>query len=83
MDRSVDTVSNLERGVSLPSHPTLERVSRTLNIPVSELAGVADDNSSERIAPTLFRLYEVAKRLDEDDLRLAYNIIRLIASRSR
>lgn len=36
LERSVDAVSNLERGVSHPSFETLDRLSQALNVPVRE-----------------------------------------------
>lgn len=36
IDRSIDALSNLERGLSLPNFETLERLSGALDVPVKE-----------------------------------------------
>jgi transcriptional regulator with XRE-family HTH domain len=85
LDRSVDTVSNLERGVSLPAHATLERLCQALDLRLDELLGPLPPGqvTDEKSAALLYRIYELAKRLDRADLQLAYGILKIIASRPK
>jgi transcriptional regulator with XRE-family HTH domain len=85
LERSVDTVSNLERGISLPAHATLERLCQALDLRLEEILEptVSIEAADEESAALLYRVYEVAKQLDRADLQLAYSILKVIASRPK
>jgi len=71
MGRSVDAISNLERGVSHPSFETLERLSETLEAPVKsffEFEGGAD--ISAKRAALLEELTTVAAQLKDKELEI-------------
>ncbi len=78
IDRSVETISNLERGVSLPNEATLIRLAQTLEIGVDELLNESKDGRSKKPIE-FFRATELLKALDEKRLKLAYRILKAIA----
>ena len=85
INRSVDAVSNLERGISAPSYDTLVRLSESLGIPLAELSqaidpGLAPDR--ERIALTA-SLSELVRSLPTTELRIAVEQVRILARYSR
>lgn len=73
LDRTTEAVSNMERGVSLPSVETLIRLSEKLGVPLRDLADAlepAEDADSKRIALES-TLAESARRLTLRDLEIA------------
>jgi len=78
IDRSVETISNLERGVSLPNEATLHRLATKFEISL-------DDLLAERKAPSTkrpieyFQAAEVLKQLDDKKVKLAYKILKTIS----
>ncbi len=67
IERSVDAVSNIERGTSLAGYDTLERLATGLGVPLAEFFadGVTD----------------AARMLDDDGLDKAATIIEVLAGR--
>jgi len=78
IDRSVETISNLERGVSLPNEATLVRLAQVLNIGLDDLFKERKTGSSKQPIE-FFRATEVLRALDEKKLKLAYRILKAIA----
>jgi len=71
LGRSVDAISNLERGLSHPSFETLERLSETLEVPVKaffEFEGGSD--ISAKRAALLEELTTVAAQLKDKELEI-------------
>ena len=79
IDRSVEAISNLERGISLPSEATLHRLARTLDVPVEELLMERSARGSSR-SIEYFRATEILKTMDERQLKLALTILKAIAN---
>ncbi|MHB1313017.1 MAG: helix-turn-helix domain-containing protein [Gemmatimonadaceae bacterium] len=83
IERTVDAVSNLERGVSLPSFDTLERLARALHAPVRDFF---DDDGRGRVsakrAALTATLADYARSLPDADLELAVEQVKAIAARS-
>jgi len=83
IDRSVAAVSNMERGRTLPSFMTLERLARAFDMPVREFFDFgpeADDNPKRSRLVT--ELVEATRLLSDTDLELALDQMQAIA-RSR
>jgi transcriptional regulator with XRE-family HTH domain len=81
IDRSVDAVSNMERGISLPSYETLGRLADRLGIPAKELTESLEDDRTtdpERIELEA-RLNDIARSLDKQCLRIALEQIAVLA----
>lgn len=78
IDRSVEAVSNLERGLSLPSDATLTRLAQSLGVTVADL--LVDRNApAVKQSLEFFRATELLKQLDEKKLHLAYKILKILA----
>lgn len=78
IDRSVETVSNLERGVSLPNDATLDRLAQALDVSIDDLFNERRAGGSKRPIE-FFRATEVLSALDEKKVKLAYRILKAIA----
>lgn len=82
MERSVDAVSNLERGKSLPNFETVELLCRALNVPLKTLFDFDDVKLSLRKTQLLEELQTIARELSEHDLDLAVEQVRAIKNRA-
>jgi transcriptional regulator with XRE-family HTH domain len=78
IDRSVETISNLERGVSLPNDATLDRLAQALDVSADDLFNERRTGNSKRPIE-FFRATEVLRALDDRKLKLAYRILKAIA----
>ena len=79
IDRSVETISNLERGVSLPNEATLHRLARSLEVSIDDLLAERAARSGGRPIE-YFRATELLKMMDEKKLKLALQILKAIAN---
>jgi transcriptional regulator with XRE-family HTH domain len=86
IDRSVDTVSNLERGIGPMSLKTLGRVAEAFGLPVRDLFDTEDapavppPESSARAALQT-SLARLARSLSDYDLETAIEVMRVLAKR--
>jgi len=76
VDRTVFAISQLERGVSLPSFETLERLSAALGVPVREFFDEADDEegTSSRRIHLMTTLADTVRALSDDDLETTVRV---------
>lgn len=82
IDRSVDALSNIERGRSLPSFETVEKLSRVLSIELKVLFDFDGPSVPRRRAELLEQLSATAQTLSDADLELGLEQLRLLAKRS-
>lgn len=80
IDRSPDTISNLERSISIPTYQTLDALAKGLNIPPADFFLDADDESAVR-AEAMAWLTDAARQLDDGMLKTAAAIIKVLAAR--
>ncbi len=86
IERTPESVSNIERGRQLPTIETLVDLGRALKVPLSDfldgLDGVAGSPSlsRERVQQEA-RLREVARGLSDRDLRLALTLAEVMTGR--
>ncbi len=79
--RSVDGVSNLERGVSLPNFETLERLSEHLGVPVRDFFDFGASDDDPKRAGNITRLIDFARQLDDAHLEIAVEQIGAMAAK--
>ncbi|MBW7852147.1 MAG: helix-turn-helix transcriptional regulator [Rhodospirillales bacterium] len=82
--KTVETVSNIERGKTLPGLLTLDRIAHNLGVPIQELVadhgnGVSDNGLGDYLEMVL----RAVRRLPEEDLELVAGIIHLLNLRRR
>lgn len=75
MERSVDAISAMERGKSLPGYETLERLSVALGISIEELFDSADESGSTERRKAIAEIGAAIRSLDDRQLRLAVDMI--------
>jgi len=76
--RSVDAVSNIERGKSLPSFSTVEQLCQALEVPLKVLFDFDDTPMLHHRAQLLEQVMSVARSLSDADLELASKIITVL-----
>lgn len=80
IERSVDAVSNIERGVSLAGYDTLERLAEGLGVPIAEFFTEPEPGRATR-TETMERLVDAARTLDDENLGKAATIVEVLAGR--
>lgn len=78
IDRSTDAVSNLERGVSLPSFQTLDSLSEKLEVPIRDFFDFGDPQASSEKEHLLSQLQAIARDMDEAKLVTAVKQIQAL-----
>jgi transcriptional regulator with XRE-family HTH domain len=84
IDRVVETVSNIERGKSLPTLATLELIANEFGVPVHELVGAGGSELGKRSAKRIeleTRAIATLARMDDKQAALAVSILELMAER--
>ena len=76
--RSVDAISNIERGKSFPSLEMLDAMTRALTVDLSDLLVSNASTASPRRASLLATLRAVGDGLSDDDLQLAVEQLQLL-----
>lgn len=80
--RTADAISQLERGLYLPSFETLERLSDVMEVPIRDFFdGEGAKGESPRRDVLLATLMDVARNLSEKDLGVAVQVVELIAGK--
>lgn len=82
--RSVEAVSNMERGKSLPSFETIQQLATGLNVALKDLFDFdAEEESDPDRNRLLIEISEVAKSLKGDDLSIALSLMRDLRDREK
>lgn len=73
IDRSVESVSNIERGAAEPSLETLGRLSKSLNVTIADLAEPYEASRKMDAARTKAEasILEIIKQLDNRNIKVA------------
>ncbi len=69
IEKSVDTVSAIERGKNFPSYETVEAMSKALNMPISEFYRFTDDVSNPK-SRDINEIVAMLYTLNERDLQI-------------
>ena len=78
IDRTVETVSNIERGQTAPSLITLDRLSRTLGIPLRDFFEDSGQVNTHRRAELEVKIRELARSLTDEDLEIAVGQVEVL-----
>jgi len=79
--RSVDAVSNLERGMSLPNFETLDRLASELGVPIRDFFDYGLDVDDPEREALLLHLVDTARSLKTSDLAIAVEQTAALARR--
>ena len=71
IERTPEAISNIERGQSLPSLDTLERLANSMNVSLSDFFADKDEGMSARRIEHEVRLRTIAKSLSDEDLEIS------------
>jgi len=80
IDVTIETVSRLERGVSIPSLKTLENISNVLNVPLKDIFDIEFSQKfrASAIEKESNKLLVYLKSKKLDDIQMCYRIVRSI-----
>lgn len=81
VERSVDAISNLERGLSLPGFETLERLAAVLKVPVKDFFDFGEASSDPARVALLVAINDTARSLTTSDLEVALRQIEALTVR--
>lgn len=82
IDRSVEAISNIERGVSLPTIDTLERIANSTSTEIVRFfmpSELHDPSYSKSRSSKMLRLKEACDRLSDRDLSIAIEQVEAFA----
>jgi transcriptional regulator with XRE-family HTH domain len=81
IERSVDAVSQIERGVNLPGFQTLQRIASALEASLNDLNSPAVEEPTSR-ASLYDELLRLGRALDDDRLLIAVEQVRALARKT-
>lgn len=80
-NRSVEAISNLERGLNLPSFETLEELAAALQVPARDFFEFDDEDAAR--ATKLADLLNIARTLSDEDLSVAVIQVRALRDKGQ
>ena len=81
INRTTETVSNIERAITAPNIETLERLSKVLNVPMLEFfEGYDRANASAKRMELELEIRELLKQLSVGELKIAKKQISALAN---
>lgn len=85
VDKTVETISNIERGHTLTGLDTLERLGRCLNVPMRDF--FEDWEEARTVSRSRLelehRLRDLARSLSDEDVKVAAEIVEVLAKHRR
>jgi len=80
IDVTTETVSRLERGVSMPSLKTLEGISNVLDVPLKDLFNFKHPKNTKKFPQEkeISKIIAFLKYKKEDEIKMAYVILRSV-----
>lgn len=84
LGKSIETVSNFERGRTIPSVLTLEHVASVLGHPLTALFDTTDNGPTRKqLSKNAARVTNAAEILPPEDLEILAGVARVLESRRR
>lgn len=81
-ERSVEAVSNLERGLNFPSFETLVALSEALGVPIRDFFEFGENESRQR-TELMAGLLDMARTMDDATLAIAVEQVRVLSASKR
>lgn len=80
MDVTTETISRLERGVSMPSLKTLEHISNVMDVPLKDIFNFKYPKITKKLPQEreLSKIIAFLKYKKEDEVKMAYKILRSV-----
>ena len=78
LDVAIETVSRLERGVSIPSLKTLEKISQKLDISLKDIFDFKNPTKKTPTDKEIKKLTVFLKEKRAEDIRFGYNVLKVI-----
>lgn len=78
LERSIDTVSAIERGISLPNLETLEGLARVLNVPLRDFFDFEGQSQTPKQEKAVAELLMVARQMSDRQLALTLDLARAV-----
>jgi len=76
---ATETISRLERGVSMPSLITLEKISHALHSPLKDLFDFEyPESKGDAFENEIDKLIAFLKTRDSDDIKMCYQMLKII-----
>lgn len=80
ISRTPESISNIERGVQLPTIETLADLARVLDVPLPELVeGIAGRKVAPERLQIELQLRETTRTLSDADLKMALELVQVLA----
>lgn len=79
VDRTKEAISNIERGINLPSLDTLQRICEVVKMPITTI--LEESTRSQSFIDTKAQIDAVLMAMREDDLHFFLSIVKLVANR--
>lgn len=83
IERSPEAVSNIERGVSLPTIDTLERIARALSVPLVFFFDTLDEALPPRRTEVEARARLIFRQLSDRDADIALGVLEVLRDGGR
>jgi len=78
--RTPESISNIERGLQLPTIETLADLARVLSVPLPELVeGIAERKIAPERLQIELQLRETTRTLSDADLKIALELVQVLA----
>ncbi|RYE42053.1 MAG: helix-turn-helix domain-containing protein [Hyphomicrobiales bacterium] len=78
LERSIDTVSAIERGLSLPNLETLEGLARVLGVPLRDFFDFEEQGATPKQEKALAELLTLARQMSDRQLALCLELARVV-----
>ncbi|MBI4690752.1 MAG: helix-turn-helix transcriptional regulator [Nitrospirae bacterium] len=80
---SEDSIGKIERGVTIPTIDTLDKIANGLKIPIEELISSPKEKSSEKISKAITDLTAYLKTHSSEDVRFIHELAVKILGRKK
>lgn len=80
VDRTKEAISNIERGINLPSLDTLQRICEIVEMPIANIVEQSDRSNS--FLDIKAQIDTLMSRMSEEDAQFCLSVVRLVTDRA-